>query len=99
DGANRWQRFVHVTLPCLRPTTFFVLVMLTIQSFKVLDLIVVMTDGGPGRSTLVLAQLVYRVGIREGEFGYSSAISLLLFALVLVVTAAQFRLNQRRHTP
>ncbi|GAA3093007.1 hypothetical protein GCM10020001_005560 [Nonomuraea salmonea] len=96
DGAGAWQRFWSVTLPCLRPTTFFVLVMLTIQSFKVLDLIVVMTDGGPGRSTLVLAQLVYREGIREGQFGYSSAIALVLFLIVLTVTVVQFRINERR---
>ncbi|GII77040.1 ABC transporter permease [Sphaerisporangium rufum] len=96
DGANAWHRFRRITLPCLRPTTFFVVVMLTIQSFKVLDLIVVMTDGGPGRSTLVLAQLVYREGITEGRFGYSSAIALVLFVIVLTVTVVQFRLNERR---
>ncbi|MEW9531839.1 carbohydrate ABC transporter permease [Microbispora sp. NPDC049125] len=96
DGANSWQRFWSITLPSLRPTTFFVVVMLTIQSFKVLDLIVVMTDGGPGRSTLVLAQLVYREGIVEGRFGYSSAIALVLFLIVLTVTVVQFRLNERR---
>ncbi|WP_030512368.1 carbohydrate ABC transporter permease [Microbispora rosea] len=96
DGANSWHRFRRITLPCLRPTTFFVVVMLTIQSFKVLDLIVVMTDGGPGRSTLVLAQLVYREGITEGRFGYSSAIALVLFVIVLTVTVVQFRLNERR---
>ncbi|MEJ2858946.1 MULTISPECIES: carbohydrate ABC transporter permease [unclassified Saccharothrix] len=99
DGAGAWQRFRHVTLPCLRPTTFFVLVLLTIQSFKVLDLIVVMTNGGPGRSTLVLAQLVYREGITEGHFGYSSAIALVLFVIVLSVTVLQFRLNERRNAP
>ncbi|MEU6431740.1 sugar ABC transporter permease [Microbispora sp. NPDC046973] len=98
DGANSWHRFRRITLPCLRPTTFFVVVMLTIQSFKVLDLIVVMTDGGPGRSTLVLAQLVYREGITEGRFGYSSAIALMLFVIVLTVTVVQFRLNERRST-
>ncbi|MFG1943813.1 carbohydrate ABC transporter permease [Nonomuraea sp. NPDC048826] len=96
DGAGAWQRFWSITLPSLRPTTFFVLVMLTIQSFKVLDLIVVMTDGGPGRSTLVLAQLVYREGIREGQFGYSSAIALVLFLIVFTVTVVQFRINERR---
>lgn len=97
DGANAWHRFWHITLPSLRPTTFFVLVMLTIQSFKVLDLIVVMTNGGPGRSTLVLSQLVYREGITEGHFGYSSAIALVLFVIVLSVTVLQFRLNERRN--
>ncbi|MFC4117742.1 carbohydrate ABC transporter permease [Nonomuraea zeae] len=97
DGANAWQRFWGITLPSLRPTTFFVVVMLTIQSFKVLDLIVVMTDGGPGRSTKVLAQLVYEQGIREGRFGYSSAIALVLFLIVLTATLVQFRLNERRN--
>ncbi|MDH2430596.1 sugar ABC transporter permease [Sphaerisporangium sp. TRM90804] len=97
DGAGPWQRFWGITLPSLRPTTFFVLVMLTIQSFKVLDLIVVMTGGGPGRSTLVLAQLVYREGITEGQFGYSSAIALVLFLIVFTVTIVQFRINERRN--
>jgi ABC-type sugar transport system permease subunit len=95
DGANVMQRFWNVTLPCLRPTTFFVLIMLTIGSFKVFDLIVVMTNGGPGRSTLVLSQLIYREGIVNGRFGYSSAVALALFLLVLVVTAAQYARNKR----
>ncbi|UNX53731.1 sugar ABC transporter permease [Georgenia sp. TF02-10] len=95
DGANAWQRFRNVTLPSLRPTTFFVLMMLTIGSFKVFDLIVVMTDGGPGRSTLVLSQLIYREGIVNGRFGYSSAISLVLFVLVLGVSILQYRRNQK----
>ncbi|MCI2237296.1 sugar ABC transporter permease [Paenibacillus sp. TRM 82003] len=95
DGANAFQRFRNVTLPCLRPTTFFVLIMLTIGSFKVFDLIVVMTDGGPGRSTLVLSQLIYREGIVNGRFGYSSAVALALFLLVLAVTVAQYTRNKR----
>jgi multiple sugar transport system permease protein/alpha-1,4-digalacturonate transport system permease protein len=95
DGAGAWHRFWHITLPGLRPTTFFVLVMLTISSFKVFDLVQVMTEGGPGRSTLVLSQLVFREGITQGRFGYSSAISLALFVICLVVTAVQFQLQQR----
>lgn len=96
DGAGAWKRFWHITLPGLRPTTFFVLVMLTVASFKVFDLIQVMTEGGPGRSTLVLSQLIFREGITQGRFGYSSAISLVLFLLVMGITVVQFRL-QRRH--
>lgn len=96
DGANAWQRFWNITIPSLRPTTFFVLVMVTIASFKVFDLIVVMTDGGPGRSTLVLSQLIYREGIKENRFGYSSAISLVLFLIVLVFTVVQFRIQKRK---
>ncbi|WP_155372928.1 carbohydrate ABC transporter permease [Catellatospora vulcania] len=96
DGASTWQRFRAVTLPGLRPVTFLVLILLTVQSFKVFDLVVVMTDGGPGRATLVLSQQIYRRGIIEGEFGYASAISLVLFLLVLVFTLVQFWFNSRR---
>ncbi|GIF04248.1 carbohydrate ABC transporter permease [Actinoplanes siamensis] len=96
DGANAWQRLWAVTLPGLRPTTFFVIVMLTINSFKVLDLILVMTNGGPGQSTLVLAQYVYRKGFEENQFGYASAVSVVLFLLCLLVTMAQFAVNRRR---
>ncbi|AXG76667.1 carbohydrate ABC transporter permease [Streptomyces paludis] len=95
DGANAWKRFWHVTLPGLRPTTFFVLVMLTVSSFKVFDLVQVMTEGGPGRSTLVLSQLIYRQGITQGRFGYASAISLVLFLIVLSITLVQFQLQRR----
>ncbi len=97
DGANAWHRFWTVTLPGLRPTTFFVTVMLTIGSFKVFDLILVMTNGGPGQSTLVLSQYIYRKGFEENEFGYASAISIVLFAICFLVTVVQFLVNKRRN--
>lgn len=96
DGANAWQRLRAVTLPGLRPTTFLVLILLTVQSFKVFDLIYVMTQGGPGDATLVLSQQIYQTGIVDGEYGYASAISVLLFVLVLAVTLVQFWFNSRR---
>ena len=96
DGANAWQRFRSVTLPGLRPTTFFVTVMLTIGSFKVFDLILVMTDGGPGQSTLVLSQYIYQKGFEENQFGYASAVSVVLFALCFGITVVQFLVNKRR---
>lgn len=96
DGASAWQRFRAVTLPGLRPTTFLVLILLTVQSFKVFDLIFVMTGGGPGTATLVLSQQIYQTGIVDGEYGYASAISVLLFLLVLVLTLTQFWFNRRR---
>ena len=96
DGANAWQRFWKVTLPMLRPTTFFVTIMLTIGSFKVFDLILVMTEGGPGQSTLVLSQYIYQKGFVENQFGYASAVSIVLFAICLLVTVVQFLGNKRR---
>ncbi|MFI5916734.1 carbohydrate ABC transporter permease [Dactylosporangium sp. NPDC051541] len=96
DGANAWQRFRAVTIPGLRPTTFFVIVMLTIGSFKVFDLILLLTNGGPGQSTLVLSQYIWQKGFLENQFGYASAISVVLFAICLLITLVQFAVNKRR---
>lgn len=96
DGASAWQRFRNVTLPCLRPTTFFVTVMLTIGSFKVFDIILLMTNGGPGQATLVLSQFIYKAGFVNYQFGYASAASIALFLICIVVTIVQFVVNKRR---
>jgi multiple sugar transport system permease protein len=96
DGASMWQRFVNVTLPCLRPTMFFVTVMLTINSFKIFDLILVMTEGGPGQSTLVMSQFIYRKGFEESQFGYASAAAVVLFFMCIIVTILQFLWNKKR---
>jgi ABC-type sugar transport system permease subunit len=95
DGAGAWQRFWHVTVPCLRPTTFFVTVMLTIGSMKVFDLVFVMTEGGPGRSTLVISQLIWQEAFVEGDFGYASAVAVVLFLVCLLLTVFQFGVNRR----
>jgi len=96
DGASTVQRFFNVTLPCLRPTTFFVTVIITISSFKIFDLILVMTDGGPGQSTLVLSQFIFRKGFEENQFGYASSAAVALFLMCIAVTAAQFLWNKKR---
>ena len=95
DGANAWQSLRAVTLPGLRPVTFLITVLLTIGSFKVFDLILVMTNGGPGQSTLVLSQYIYQKGFVNNEFGYASAISIVLFAICFLITVAQFVINRR----
>ncbi|BDR52388.1 ABC transporter permease [Bombiscardovia nodaiensis] len=96
DGTNGWQRFWKVTVPMMRPTLFFVVVTLTIGSFKILDLTLIMTDGGPGTSTLVLAQYIYRVAFERGDFGYASAVSLVLLFICMVVTLIQFWYNNSK---
>lgn len=95
DGAGPWKRFWKITLPMLTPATFFVVMMLTINSFKVFDLIYVMTGGGPGRATNVLVYQIYKAAFIEFDFGYSSAIALVLFAIVLVITLVQFRMEKK----
>ena len=95
DGASAWQRFRYITLPMLTPATFFVSMMLTIACFKIFDLIMVMTRGGPGRATNVLVIHTYNTAFREFRFGYSSAIAMVLFVIVLVITIIQFRMEKR----
>ena len=92
DGANKWQIFWHVTLPQLRPTTFFVIIMLTINSFKVYDQMYMITQGGPGNATMTLVYDIYNVAfVNTPRYGYASAISMVLFILMLIVTLVQFR--------
>ncbi|MCX7028309.1 MAG: sugar ABC transporter permease [Spirochaetes bacterium] len=95
DGANPMQCFRLITLPLLTPATFFVTMMLTISAFKVFDLIYVMTGGGPGRATNVLVFAIYNSAFIEFEYGYSSAIALVLFVLVLGITMLQFRAEKK----
>ncbi|MBN2053322.1 sugar ABC transporter permease, partial [bacterium] len=95
DGANGWQRFRFVTLPLLAPATFFISIMLMVTSFKVFDLILVMTGGGPGRATNVLVIHTYNQAFGEFKFGYSSAIAMVLFVIVLILTIVQFRMEDR----
>jgi multiple sugar transport system permease protein len=97
DGANAWQRFRAVTMPSLRATTFFVTVMLTISSFKVFDVILLLTNGGPGQSTLVLSQYIYQLGFVENQFGYASTVSVVLFVVCFLITVVQFLVNKRRN--
>ena len=91
DGATGFKKFRYITIPMLKPTTFFVIIMMTIQCFKVFDLIYVMTGGGPGRSTNVLVNHIYNAAFVDFKFGYASASALVLFAIVLVVTLVQFQ--------
>ena len=90
DGANGWQKLLYITVPMLTPTTFFVLIMLTIQCFKVFDLVYVMTGGGPGNATKTLVNYIYEKAFTSWEFGPASAGAIVLFAIVLVITLIQF---------
>lgn len=99
DGANRWQNFRFVTLPMLSPTTFFVVVLSVINTFQVFDQVYVMTSnttrGGVGGSATTLAYYLYQAGFGNSEFGYASAIALVLFLIILAFTVFQLRLQRR----
>ena len=91
DGAGAVKKFFKITLPMLSPTMFMVMVLCIIQSFEVFDLVNIMTQGGPGRSTNVLVFRIYQEGFQKLQFGYASAMAYFLFLIVLIVTLIQFR--------
>jgi len=89
DGATGAQTFWKVTLPLLKPVLFFVIVIETIGSFQVFDAIYVMTGGGPVRASYSLVYLLYDEGFKFQNFGYASAIGVVLFLIVFSVTMLQ----------
>jgi len=94
DGANAWQKFRHITVPQLKPTTFFVTIMLTINCFKVYDIVYMLAGGSNGvvnKSAMVLVYYIYEEAFRNWKLGKASASALVLFAIVLVVTLIQFK--------
>lgn len=98
DGANSWQKFWYITLPQLRSTTFFVVVMITINSFKVYDIAVMLAGGGDGKltnSASVLVYYIYQNAFGYWDLGYSSAIAMVLFVIVLTVTLVQFSYQKK----
>lgn len=98
DGASSWQRFRRITLPLLKPTLFFVLVIETISAFQTFDTIYVMTGGGPARATYTLIYGIYEHGFRSFDFGYAATWGMVLFAIVLLVSLVQRRFLDRGET-
>ncbi|KQV06774.1 sugar ABC transporter permease [Leifsonia sp. Root112D2] len=95
DGAGWWRRLFSITLPMLSPSTFFVVVLSLINGFQVFDQVFVMTAGGPNNSSRVVVQEVYDLTFRYGQAGQASALSWILFVVILIVTLIQF-LGQRK---
>ena len=96
DGANVWQKFWHITLPMLSPTTFFIVIISIINSFQSFTPIYVMTGGGPGTATQVLVFRIYEEAFVLSNFGYASAMAFVLFLIVLLFTIFQFRWQEKQ---
>lgn len=99
DGANRWQRFRHITIPALAPITFFLIVSnVTYAFFEIFGTITYLTEGGPVGATTDAMFALYTAATQQGNFGDGAAQSVMLFAMVLAVTGWQFRSTGRRVT-
>ncbi len=95
DGANSWQTFKKVTVPLLSPTIFFVIVITSISSFQVFDLIYIMTEGGPNNSTMVLVYSIYKYAFEFFDVGKASAIAYILFAIIFVLVLFQWKFRKK----
>jgi multiple sugar transport system permease protein len=95
DGAGAWQRFLHVTLPSILPMVFAALLLRTIWIFNDVDLIFVMTDGGPVRASETLATFLYKKASRDLDFGMGSALAMVMFAILMTITALYYRAFRR----
>ena len=96
DGHGSWSRFRHVTIPMISPTLLFTTVVLTIRSFQTFGEIDLLTQGGPGDHTNVLTYSLYTTVFKDRDPGAGAALAVVLFAIILVLTLAQFRLLERR---
>ena len=95
DGANAWQEFWHITLPGIRPTFMFLVLMTVIWSFLVFDYVYILTQGGPAGSTDVLATVLYRTAFAEQRAGYASAMAMLLSVISAVVVSGYLFLRKK----
>lgn len=95
DGASSIRQFFSLTVPLISPTTFFLTIMGIIGSFKVFDQISVLTQGGPGSSSSVMAYYVYRTAFDYFEMGYANTLAWALFVLVFIVTLIQWKMQAK----
>jgi ABC-type sugar transport system permease subunit len=98
DRASAFKRFLHVTLPHLRPTVLIVLVVVTVEAFRSFDLLFAMTRGGPGTASQTFPMLIFRYTFEFSRYGLAAAASYILVAMSMIITTAYFIiLIQRRH--
>jgi len=96
DGASRFQRLFNIIIPCVKNTTFFVVLTTVIYSMQVFGQVYVMTSGGPNYSTLTFVQYLYIKAFREFKLGYAATIGVILFLIILVMSAVIYWLFRER---
>lgn len=94
DPISHWKKLIYITLPLLRPTTMFLTVTQIISSFQVFTPVQVLTDGGPGYATTTLVTLLYQKGFKDYKMGLASAIAIVLFVILLILSIIQNRLEK-----
>ncbi len=95
DGANKWQSFKHIILPHLKPVSFMVIILSVISSFKVFAMVQTLTNGGPGTATTYMIQYIYTTGFTKNKVGYASAVSMVLFVILLILSFVQTKVSDK----
>lgn len=95
DGASKWQQFIEITLPMLRPAIFVALIFRTITAIQTFDIPYAMTGGGPGDATETLAMYIHKTTLDFLDFGYGSALAALMFVFSMVATSGYLRYTRR----
>lgn len=95
DGANKFQRFMKITVPLVSPTTFFLVVTSAINSFQIFAEVNVLTQGGPGTTTTTLVYHIYYMAFKQYKMGYASAVAWVFFLIVVVITAVQWIVQKK----
>ncbi len=99
DGAGSFRRILHITLPAIRPVSYFLLATLSIECFKTFEQVRIMTNGGPVDATTTITHQIYMRAFSEFKMGYASAMSVVLFIMVLIVTLINLRIGGQLADP
>lgn len=95
DGAKSWQRFRDVTLPCISPTTFFLVIITMVSSLQAYDQIQILTQGGPSGSTRTLLYMYYQLGFEEFNMGQATAVAIVMIILTVFLSTIQFTASKK----
>lgn len=95
DGAKSWQRFRDVTIPCISPTTFFLVIITMVTSLQAYDQIQILTQGGPSGSTRTLLYMYYQLGFEEFNMGQATAVAIVMIIITVVLSAVQFGASKK----
>lgn len=95
DGGGWWQRFRNITLPCISPTTFFLMIITMVNSLQAYDQIQILTQGGPSGSTRTLLYMYYQLGFEEFDMGQATAVAMVMIGITLLLSLLQFGASKK----
>ena len=95
DGAKKWQRFRDITIPCISPTTFFLMIITMVNSLQAYDQIQILTQGGPSGSTRTLLYMYYQLGFEEFNMGEATAVAIVIILITVLLSCVQFTASKK----